>query len=70
MWTATKSTKCCATCANWGGHRRATNASAAEAVSPSDRGECYAGVFSSVTGGQCACNGNSCSKYELWAALR
>ena len=22
MWTATKSTKCCATCANWGGDRK------------------------------------------------
>ena len=30
MWTATKNTKCCATCANWGGERKATSAKSAE----------------------------------------
>lgn len=62
MWTATKNTKCCATCANWRGYRT-EKGNVVETASPSDRGKCGAGVFSSVTQGQCACEGRSCGKY-------
>lgn len=70
MWTATKNTKCCATCANWGGERKATSAKSAETPHTDTRGKCYAGVFSSVTQGQCACEGRSCPKYQMWGALK
>lgn len=70
MWTATKNTKCCATCANWGGVRKATSARNAETGSPSDRGKCFAGVSCGVTQGPTAMQGTSCSKYDLWSAIR
>lgn len=70
MWTATNGTKCCATCANWGGERKATYAHSAQTTSPSTRGKCYEGVFTSVTQGQCACEGRSCLKYRLWGAIK
>jgi hypothetical protein len=62
MWTAVKSSKCCATCANWRGARK-DKGNAVETGGPSDRGKCGAGVFSSVTQGQCASEGHNCSKY-------
>ncbi len=70
MWTATKSTKCCATCANWGGARKRTYANCSETPNPGTRGKCYEGVFTSVTQGQCACEGRNCPKYTLWGALK
>lgn len=70
MWTATKNTKCCATCANWGGDRTATYAKNAETPSPSERGKCYENVFCGVTPGPCACDGRNCSKYQPWGALK
>ena len=68
-WKAVKSTKCCATCANWGGPRQATFG-AADVEKPGTYGKCYEGVFSGVTSGHCACQGTSCPKYRLWSALK
>ena len=48
--TFTGSTKCCATCANWGGPRTEKFGSA-ETAGPGVKGKCYAGVFSAVTQG-------------------
>ncbi len=63
MWTATKSTKCCATCVYWQGVRE-NKGNAFVTGSPSDRGKCAAGVFSPVTQGKCATEGRDCSKYR------
>jgi len=65
MWTPTKNTKCCATCANWRGERK-DKGFGVETQSPSDRGKCGAGVFCGVIPGPCACEGTSCSKYVKW----
>lgn len=69
MWNPTSSTKCCATCANWAGER-VPKPLGVEVPSTSTRGKCYAGVFTSVSSGQCACEGRSCTKYQKWGALR
>lgn len=70
-WTQTESSKCCLTCANWGGDRSVRpSSSTAETDSPSERGECYEGVYCNVSDGQRACDGRSCSKYEKWSALK
>ena len=68
MWSAVKSRKCCATCANWGGQRQVHHSSV-ETPHPDTRGKCFAGVFCSVTAGPSACNGGSCPKYQPWGAL-
>ena len=68
-WSASKSTKCCATCANWGGNRT-RNGEWAVADTPGAYGKCYAGVFSAVTNGHAACGERDCPKYQLWAALK
>lgn len=71
MWSATSSTKCCATCANWGGERkvRAGN-SGVETPTVGTRGKCYEGVFTSCSQGHCDCDGRGCSKYRKWGILR
>lgn len=69
MWTASNSTKCCATCAHWGGKRDNSRKICVETNTPSDRGKCYAGVFCSVTDGPSACQ-QACNKYQKWSALR
>ena len=70
-WTQTESSKCCLTCANWGGDRSVRpSSSTAETDSPSERGECYEGVYCNVSDGQRACDGRNCSKYEKWSALK
>lgn len=68
--TFTNSTKCCATCNNWAGERKLLYSSSVETADPGVRGKCYANVFCSVTQGQCASDGFSCSKYQKWGALR
>ncbi len=68
--TYTSSTKCCGTCANWGGPRTLHLNSYSVVDSPSTRGKCYAGVFCSVTQGQCSMDGSNCPKYQKWAALK
>ncbi len=65
MWTKTKGTKCCATCANWRGPRR-ERGNAIETDQPSTRGKCGANVFCGVTEGPTAMQGTSCSKYIPW----
>lgn len=70
MWKVTGTKKCCATCANWGGNREPVSPTTVEAHDPSNKGKCYAGVFSSCTQGHAACGGTSCSKYQLWSAIR
>lgn len=67
--TYTGSTKCCATCANWGGPRTEKFGSS-EVASVGDRGKCYAGVPCSVTQGPCSSEGGSCAKYQKWPALK
>ena len=67
--TFTGSTKCCATCANWGGPRTEKFGSA-ETAGPGVKGKCYAGVFSAVTQGHNDCSGYNCAKYQKWAALK
>ena len=69
-WSASKSWKCCASCANWGGPRTAKYNKDAEVESPSVRGKCYANVFCGVTQGPSASEGRSCSKYQTWAAIQ
>lgn len=69
-WSKSKSEKCCATCANWAG-ARTERFKRAEVAAPDTRGKCYAGVSCGVTQGPCAMQGgSSCSKYELWPALK
>lgn len=68
-WTQTKSSQCCATCANWAG-ARTTNGNAVVTEHPNTRGKCYAGVTGSATQGPQACDGRSCGKYSTWAALK
>lgn len=65
MWTAVKSTKCCATCANWRGVRT-DKQNRVETLGPSDRGKCGAGIVGSATQGPCATDGRGCSKYIPW----
>ena len=69
--TYDSSSKCCATCANWGGPRmiKCGNTSV-EVASVSDRGKCYANVFCSVTQGQSSTEGRGCTKYTKWPALK
>ena len=69
MWTAVKSNKCCATCANWCGSRSACG-NAAKTDAPSSRGKCSAGVVGDATPGPTAMSGFSCGKYSPWSALR
>ena len=70
MWTATRGTKCCATCANWGGQRKVRGGSTTvETESPATRGKCYAGVHADATDGPAA-HLMYCPKYETWAAVR
>ena len=69
MWTASKDTKCCATCANWGGNRTVNYAKAAQTNSQNDQGKCYAGVFTSNSAGHFACAGTYCPKFQKWSAL-
>lgn len=64
-----KSAKCCLTCANWAGPR-SIGGGWAKTEHPDTRGKCNAGVFSGVTQGHRACDGTSCSKYQLWSALQ
>ncbi len=62
-------TKNCATCAHWGGCRTLKHSgSYVEVKSAGDRGNCYAGTFSGVTGGTTAMY--CCAKYQKWSALR
>lgn len=71
MWTATSSTKCCATCSNWGGDRKVTcGGNAVETQHNYTQGRCYGGAVESSSKGQNACQGFSCAKYKKWAALR
>lgn len=63
MWTVQKSTKCCATCANWRGIRSEKGSMAVETAGPSDRGKCGAGKPGSALPGPCATEGRSCDKY-------
>ena len=65
MWTATKNTKCCATCAHWRGARKDKTISV-ETEAPSAHGKCGAGVFSGSTEGPNACSGTNCNKYVKW----
>ena len=68
-WSQTKASQYCATCANWGGVRT-EHLKRVEVEHPDTRGKCYAGVFCGVTQGPRACDGHSCSKYQLWPALK
>lgn len=63
MWTATKNTKCCATCVYWQGIRKEIFGNAYETPSPSERGRCGAGVPADATPGPVACGGRNCNKY-------
>jgi len=69
-WSATKTTKRCATCANWGGDRNLRGSSTVETSHADTRGKCYAGVYCPVTQGPRACDGLGCSKYQLWSAMK
>lgn len=66
-WSANN--KCCVTCANWAGERKASG-SFSQTNSPGDRAKCYAGVFCGVTQGPSAMSGTNCPKYQKWAALK
>ena len=66
-WTNT--TKCCATCANWGGPRKLVLNSYVETESPGTRGKCYAGVPGDAIPGPTAMKAY-CPKYQKWAALK
>ena len=68
--TYTNTTKCCATCANWGGPRIEKFGTYSETNGPGVKGKCYAGVFSSCTDGHDDCSGYNCSQYQKWAALK
>lgn len=68
MWTPTKNHKCCATCANWSGARKA-HGSLSEVASNSMRAKCLAGCSGSAMPGPCACEGSNCSKYQPWPAI-
>ena len=67
-WTST--TKCCATCANWGGPREVEHSGHyVNTESSSTRGKCYFGKGDALPGPG-AMGGNSCDKYQKWAALK
>jgi len=68
--TYTNTTKCCATCANWGGQRKEKYNTYSETESPDVRGKCYAGISSTSPLGPCSCEGSYCSKYQKWSALK
>ena len=68
--TWTNTTKCCATCANWGGARTEKYGSYVETDGPGVKGKCYAGVPSCSTQGKDDCDGFNCSEYKKWTALR
>ena len=70
MWSATSSTKCCATCANWGGDRKLRGTSAVETPQTDTRGKCYEGVTHVTSNGHPACGGISCPKYRKLGVLR
>lgn len=63
MWSAILSTKCCATCINWGGSRKVGSLSV-ETEHTDTRGKCYAGVSCVSSNGHPACNGHNCHKYQ------
>lgn len=65
MWSATKNTKCCLTCANWRGPRKDRGLSI-ETDAGSTRGKCGAGVPADASQGPAATGGRSCSKYIKW----
>ena len=66
--TFTPHTKCCATCANWGGPR-IVKLGNAETDAPSTRGKCYLGIPADATPGPTAMH-TGCPKYTKWSALR
>lgn len=70
MWSTTKNNKCCATCANWGGERKATFSKSVETKEGSTRGKCCAGIPADASQGPTACGHNNCPKYQLWGALK
>lgn len=63
----TRSSKCCGTCAHWGGERQAKNGAAVIAHGDT-RGKCYKGINNAANGNQ-ANSGYGCGKYQLWSAL-
>lgn len=69
MWTATSSTKCCATCTNWGGDRKVGPVSV-ETPSVGTRGKCYERVITNPTQGPMGCDGRNCLKYRKLAGIR
>ena len=66
-WTNTS--KCCATCANWGGPRELKHSTCVETESPGIRGKCYFGKGDAIPG-PAAMGGNGCAQYQKWAALK
>lgn len=58
--------KCCATCQNWSGHRRAsTFRNMAEYRSDSDKGECVGGGWNRVEKRA----DSSCQDWDKWSVL-
>ena len=68
-YSAGKGSKCCITCANWGGLRKLNSLKRAESSSSSTLGKCYAGR-GPCSDGTKACYGNSCSSYEPWPPVK
>ena len=69
MKTYTSGTKCCATCANWGGARQVKNAGAyVETPALDTRGKCYAGTPCPITQGPMG--SQQCAKYQKWSAVK
>ena len=66
--TITKGTKCCATCANWGGDRCSKHGQYVE-TDFNGWGQCYAKVPGPTSKGHTPNSGRSCSKYQCWGAL-
>ena len=67
--TITKGTKCCATCANWGGDRCSKNHGHYVETDSNGWGQCYAKVPRPTSQGHRPTSGQSCSKYQCWGAL-
>jgi hypothetical protein len=67
MWTATKNSKCCATCAYWAGERKVISAGAVvETPHPNTSGKCYENASKTPT---IAAFGNKCNCYKKWGGL-
>lgn len=67
MWSTTKNSKCCATCAYWSGERKViSGGNGIETPHANTNGKCYEKVSISPT---TAAMGTSCTHYEKWRGL-